>query len=251
MPTALITGSSSGIGAEFARQLAGRSWDLILVARRRNQLETLASDLEARHGVGVEIIEADLTRADDLQRIELRVANDVEMLINNAGRGVGKSFLNSERDEQENTLLLNVVALHQLTHAALNAMAGRGRGDILNVSSIATDTPNSADPTYAATKAFVTTLGQGVHYEAKKHGVNVTTLMPGFVHTEMTSSTTVPSWAWIDIETLVREALADLAAHKVLSVPTLRYKVTTHLLQTLPRSLVRYLSARSGLGSTD
>jgi hypothetical protein len=253
--TALITGASSGIGEEFARQLAARGTDLVLVARRGDRLEELAGELTRRSGVDVEVVVADLTDGDDLRRVERRLEDPdrvVELVVNNAGRGIEGSFTGSDRDDQEQCVALNVVALLRLTHAAMAAMVPRGRGGILNVSSIAGDVPTPTAATYSAAKAFVTTLGQGIHYEAAKDGVHVTTLLPGFVKTEIISEGThasVPSFGWVDITALVAEAIRDVEANKVLSVPSLKYKVATQVLQTLPRAVVRFVSSKVDMGA--
>jgi short-subunit dehydrogenase len=255
--SALVTGASSGIGEEFARQLAARRTDLVLVARRRERLEALATELAGRHGVDVEVMVADLTDAADLRRVERRIEDPVaivELVINNAGRGIEQALSASDRDDEERCAQLNVLAVLRLSHAALAAMVPRGRGGILNVSSIACDIPNPGAPTYAAAKAFVTTLGQGIHYEAKTHGVHVTTLLPGFVKTEIISVGThasVPSYGWVDVSALVAEAIRDVETNKVLSVPTLKYKVVTQILQLLPRSVVRLVSSRVDLGTPE
>lgn len=253
--TALITGASSGIGEEFARQLAARGTDLVLVARRADLLATLAGELTQRTGVDVEVVVADLTDDADLRRVEQRIEDPdrvVDLVVNNAGRGIEGSFTGSDRDDQELAVDLNVVAVLRLTHAAMGAMVPRGSGGILNVSSIAGDVPTPTAATYSAAKAFVTTLGQGIHYEAGKHGVHVTTLLPGFVKTEIISEGThasVPSFGWVDITALVAEAIRDVEANKVLSVPSLKYKVATQVLQTLPRALVRYISSTVDMGA--
>jgi uncharacterized protein len=252
--TALITGASSGIGEEFARQLAADGTDLILVARRKDRLDALAVDLADRHHIDVEVLPADLADDSDLRLVERRIEDPkkiVDLVVNNAGRGIERAFHDSDRDDEELCVKLMVVAVLRLSHAALATMIPRGAGGILNVSSIAGDIPNLSAPTYAAAKAYVTSLGQSIHYEAKRYGVHVTTLLPGFVKTEIISEGThaaVPSFGWIDITALVAEALRDLESNKALSVPSIKYKVVAHLIQTLPRAMVRFISSKVEIG---
>ena len=139
MPIALITGASAGLGAEFARQLARRRADLVLVARSEDALAALATELREEHGVAVEVIVADLAVADDVDRVAARfadAANPIDLLINNAGFGLPLRFADNEIDDEVRHLRVHVEASMRLMHAAIRAMRGRG-GRIINVASVA------------------------------------------------------------------------------------------------------------------
>ena len=252
--SALITGASAGIGEEFARQLAATGCSLVLVARRAEALEALADQLRKTNSIEVEVLAADLCDQTDLLRVAARLAderNPIDLLVNNAGKDASGELHQVDLPSALSVVQLNVVALFHLTHVALSFMIPRGTGGILNVSSVAGDVPNPDSGTYCATKAFVTSLGQSVHYEAKPHGVHVTTLLPGFVKTSMPSASltdTLPAFAWVDLSKLVEEAIQAVSNGKVLCIPSVRYKVISSLLQMLPRALVREVSSRTRIG---
>ena len=178
MPTALVTGATAGIGLEFARQLAARGHDLVLVARDTERLESVASDLQATYGVGAEVLTADLTDRAQLALVEERVASPdrpVELLVNNAGFGLKRRFLDNDVDQEQAMLDVLVVAVMRLSHAALGAMTARGSGGIINVSSVAAFLPRG---TYSAAKAYVNSFGAWAANEYRPRGVTVTTLVP-------------------------------------------------------------------------
>src|SRR5947209_4742731 len=150
-PVALITGASIGIGEQFARQLSQRGHDVVLVARDVGRLEALAKEIEAGSGASAEVLPADLTDAAQLATVEARVRT-VDLLVNNAGFGTFGPFHTLDIETEVRAINLNVVALVRLTHAAAGAMAGRGRGGILNVSSLAGMQPGPNNATYSATK---------------------------------------------------------------------------------------------------
>jgi short-subunit dehydrogenase len=185
-----VTGASSGIGLAMARQLAGRGTDLVVVARDRDRLEALADELSdpARMAtpVEVEVLVADLADREALDRVADRLAADppVDLLVNNAGFGNTGDFIDLDRDRETAVVEVNIVALHRLAHAAATVMAPRGRGGILNVSSIAGYLPAPGSATYAATKAFVTSFSEALAAEVSDRGVRVTALCPGLTRTE-------------------------------------------------------------------
>src|SRR5947208_8701580 len=182
---ALVTGASSGIGEEFARQLAKKGYDLVLVARRRERLETLAAELSQEQGTVAEIIEADLVTPEGVISVERRLGQgDIDLLVNNAGFGTRGEFATMPLHRELEELDLNIKALVRLTHAALANMVQRKRGNIINVGSTGSFQPVPYMSTYAATKAFVLHFSEGVHEEVKKHGVTVPYLCPGYVFTE-------------------------------------------------------------------
>lgn len=247
MKTALVTGASAGIGKEFCAQLAARGADLVVVARRADRLEELKAHLEGRYKIGVEVLVADLAKADDLARVAERVAqpeNPVEILVNNAGFGVKTSFLDTPVEKEIESVDVMVKAVVVLSHAAGNAMVKRGRGQIINVSSVASFL---ASGTYSAAKSYVTVFSESLAAQLHGTGVTVTALCPGFTHTEFHASadisvdTTSPlgKRLWLDVDRLVRDALADADAGKVVSVPGRQYKALTGLLRVVPRQVVR------------
>ena len=170
---ALVTGASSGIGAAFARRLAAAGSDLVVVARRRDRLEELAAELRTAHGVHVEALAADLTDPAELALVEARLGDPdrpIDLLVNNAGAGGHGAFAALPVDGVEAMVRLNLLAPVRLTSAALPAMVARGSGGIVNVSSISGEQPIPFVATYAATKAFLTSLSESVHEELRDTG---------------------------------------------------------------------------------
>jgi short-subunit dehydrogenase len=237
--TALVTGPTAGIGAAFARRLAARGDDLVLVARDAERLERLAADLRAAHGVEVEVLVADLADRDQLARVERRVADPdrpVQLLVNNAGFGHKRPFLENSVEDEQRMLDVLVTAVLRLTHAALGAMVARGEGQVVNVSSIAGYLPRGS---YSAAKAYVTSLSRWADATYRTQGVQVMALLPGFTRTEFharmdVSRRSAPRWMWLDADRVVRDALADLDAGKQLSIPSKRYKVLAALSRIVP-----------------
>jgi hypothetical protein len=181
--TALVTGASSGIGWEFAKQLADRGVDLVVAARRKDRLEQLAKELSSAK---VEVLAADLTTDAGVSLVEDRIASaPIELLVNNAGVSTVGPLHEQEAGDETRQVALNVVALHRLTHAAVKPMVEAGHGGILQVSSIAGEQPLRGLATYSASKAFVTRFSEALHAEVKAKGVHVTVLKPGYVWTEM------------------------------------------------------------------
>jgi short-subunit dehydrogenase len=215
MPTALVTGATAGIGAAFARQLAARGTDLVLVARDEARLRALADTLP----VDVEVLPADLASDDGCARVEWRCGEGVDLLVNNAGLGTKGAFHEVERADEEHLLRLNVRAVMRLTHAALPPMLARGSGAVLNVSSVAGFAPGSRAATYSASKAWVTNFSESLHLQYADQGVRVLALCPGFTRTEFHSRAEmdvsgVPGVLWLDADDVVRTGLRDLEAGK-------------------------------------
>lgn len=252
MPTALITGASAGIGAEFARQLAAAGHDLVLVARDSARLDSTRAGLAADFGVGVEILAADLAGDAGCEAVAARIADvrrPVDLLVNNAGFGMYQRFGTAELADEERQLDLNVRAVLRLTHAAVRAMTGRGAGRIINISSVAGFVPRGGNATYSASKAWVTMFSEGLAVQLAGSGVSVTAVCPGFTHTEFHQRASadmshVPDRMWLDAQTVVSEGLADATKGRALSVPSRRYKLLVGAVRTLPRPMLRRIMAR-------
>lgn len=249
MPTALVTGASAGLGELFARRLAGDGYDLVLVARDAQRLERLAAGLRDGYGRVVEVLPADLASDDGCARVADRLrdeARPVDLLVNNAGFGLGRGFLRTDLDEEERMLDVLVLAVLRLTRAALPGMVARGHGEILNVGSMAGFVPRG---TYGAAKAWVISFTETLAHEVRRSGVRVAVVCPGFAHTEFHQRAgirkeKIPAWMWLDPQRVVDEGLADLRRGKVVSVPTLRYRVLAAAGRHLPRRLVSQVSMR-------
>ncbi len=245
-PRALVTGATAGIGHEFAVQLAAAGHDLVLVARDTARLERVADELRRTHAVDVEVLTADLTVREDVTRVEDRLKADaapVTLLVNNAGFGLKNRFGDNPLADEQAMLDVLVVAVLRLSHAALEAMSARGRGGIINVSSVAAFLPRG---TYSAAKAYVNSFGRWAHEEYRSRGVVVTTLCPGFTKTEFHQRMAVKRGSglmWLDVEFLVREALADHAKQKTMSIPGAQYKVIIAVTRVVPTSLLQKLQS--------
>ncbi|MDX6310332.1 MAG: uncharacterized protein QOI06_3378 [Nocardioidaceae bacterium] len=247
MPTALITGPTSGLGHAFARALAAEGYDLVLVARDEARLQRLASELTGTHGVGCEVLPADLADLGDTRRVEERLRRGaVDMLVNNAGFGSRLPFDAADVEDEQRSLDVMVRAVMRLSHAALGRMLEQGHGDIINVSSVSGFLPRG---TYGATKAWVTSFSAWAGMRYRDQGVRVIALCPGFVRTEFhqrmeVDMSAVPRWMWLEADDVVRQALADLRTGKVVSLPSRRYKTVVALSRLVPRSLMGRLARR-------
>ena len=227
-PLALVTGASAGIGETFARRLARDGYRLILVARRRDRLESLASGLG-----GAEIVAADLTKDDDLKLVEDHIAAaDLDLLVNNAGFGARGFFFETPLDDTYRMHRLHVLATLRLTHAALKGMTARGTGAIINVSSVAGFGQSPGSVSYYATKAWMNSFTKGLHLElqAARSPVKVQALCPGFTLSEFHDAAGlgrqgVPAWMWMSSEAVVDASLRGLAAGKLFVVPGAIYKL--------------------------
>jgi len=250
MSTALVTGATAGIGLAFCRELAERDHDLVIVARNRARLENVSDELRAKHGIGVEILAADLSKRAQLKRVAVRVADPdrpIDLLINNAGFGMSRSFLKGELADEEGMLDVLCRAVLVLSHEGALSMKERGRGAIINVSSVAGFVPMG---TYAAAKAWCTAFTETLAHELSGTGVTATALCPGFTRTELhqradLDMSRLPDMMWLQADRLVRDCLDDVKAGKVLSVPGLQYKILVGMTQLAPRGLVRTLSGRA------
>jgi short-subunit dehydrogenase len=184
---ALVTGASEGIGEAFARELAARGSDVVLVARRKDRLDAIAAELTSRHGVDAEVLIGDLTQPAPLAEVAARLERDerpIDLLVNNAGgASQHRPFLELDRDRLERDAYLNTLALLRLTHTAAQAMDHRGGGHILNVSAGIAFYPLPGAAPYGAAKAFVNSLSEALDYELRDKGVRITAVCPGFTRT--------------------------------------------------------------------
>ena len=249
MTTALVTGASAGLGAEFARQLAASGHDLILTARRTDRLEALAAELRAA-GVIVTVIAADL--GDPAGPDALMAAIDaaglhVDTLVNNAGLGHRGAFAELPVAGQQAMIDVNVRALVTLAHAVLPGMIARGNGGILNVASSAAFQPGPWMAVYYASKAFVLSFSEALHEEVKGAGVRVAALCPGPVHTEFAGLAGMEDMAVFDrmatpADAVVRDGLAALAANHAVKVSGTMNAIAAASVRFAPRFLVRQLA---------
>lgn len=227
--TALITGASSGIGAEYARQLASQGVNLILVARRRERLEALATELSDQHGITAEIFVADLSVREEIARLEqhMRQLERLDILINNAGFGVHGHLADSALAKQQAMIDVHVTASVRLMHAALPGMISRRSGAIINVSSIAGFLKRPGAANYCATKAYLNIFSEALQGEVAAAGIQVQALCPGYTYTEFHdtpeyahfSRSSTPQFLWMSARDVVEYSLRTLPKGKVVVVP--------------------------------
>ncbi|MFC8200994.1 SDR family NAD(P)-dependent oxidoreductase [Streptomyces sp. NPDC057298] len=251
MTTALITGSTAGIGAAFARRLASDGHNLVLVARDTKRLGEQATELHDRHGIEAEVLTADLATDDGIEAVATRLSDRkhaVDLLVNNAGFANKGVYLDVPMADELKMLKVHCEAVLRLTSAATDSMRARGRGGVVNVASVAAFLPRG---TYGASKAWVVQFTQGAAKDLAGSGVRLMALCPGFVRTEFheragMGTDNIPNWMWLDADKLVTSALADLARGRTLSVPDPRYKVMMGVVKVTPRGLLGGISSRTG-----
>jgi uncharacterized protein len=247
-PLALVTGPTAGLGRVFADRLARRGYDLVLVARDEARLKTVADELATAYAVTADVLVADLVDRDQLKVVEDRVATldpadgrPIDLLVNNAGFGLKRKFLDNTVDQEQAHLDVLVTAPMRLTHAALRQMTVRRTGGIINVSSVAGTQPRGS---YSAAKAYLNRFGEWAAHEYAEDGVRIMTLLPGFTRTEFhermdVDRGAVPKPLWLDVDRVVDEALADFDAGKRVSIPSKRYKVIATVSKHLPVRLLQ------------
>jgi short-subunit dehydrogenase len=226
--TALITGASSGIGAIYADRLAKRGYDLILVARNRERLDSLAKRLAGETGRTVEAVAADLSDKADLGRIETLLRSDprVTMLVNNAGVAAVTPLLASDVDAMDDMITLNVRALTRLTYAAAPGLVARGGGAIINIASTVAVGPEVLNGVYGASKAYVLALSQSLHKELAARGVRIQAVLPGATATDLWAKAGrpvehLPGEIVMSTDDMVDAALAGLDQGELVTIPAL------------------------------
>lgn len=242
--TALVTGASSGIGKAYAQSLARQGYDLILVARRRELLESLGEELGSRYGIEADVLTADLTRDEEVIRVaeQIEAAADLSMLVNNAGFAVETLFAESDIERQLDMVRIHDMAAMRLTRAALPGMLARRRGYIVNLSSMGGFFPFPGNAIYNASKAFLVTFTETLQLELAGTGVHVQVLCPGFTHTgfhaaENLDVSDIPAGMWMNADEVVEESLRALQRGKVVFIPGSRNRMLA-LFFKLPRPLL-------------
>jgi short-subunit dehydrogenase len=247
MPTALITGATAGIGAAFARRLAADGFDLVLLARNEIRLTQIADEYRKKYDINVETLVADLATDEGLEAAE-GAAGGVDLLVNNAGFGQKGAVLDVPISDELTMLRVHCEAVLRLTYAALPGMIERGRGGVINVSSVA---GFFARGTYGASKSWVVSFSQGAAQDIAGTRVHVMALCPGFVHTEFHERAKmdvsgIPEFMWLDADKLVGAALRDYRRGLQVSVPGAQYKTLVGLGRLIPRNLAGRISSRTG-----
>lgn len=248
-----ITGASSGIGTELARELARRSYGVVLIARRADRLTELAADLVAEHGVDAQVDSCDLADSGQRDKLVARLLErEILGVCNNAGFGTLVNLADADLKREQQIVRLNVEAVHHLTGAFLPGMVERGAGAILNVASTAAFQPLPGFATYAASKAFVQSFSEAVHAELAGTGVSVTTLIPGFTRTDFVATaeaaeqgSALPGALWMSAEAVARAGVEAMVAGRRTATPGLHNQATAFGGRFLPRSLLFPLVKRA------
>ena len=250
--TALITGASSGIGALYAEQLAHKGYDLILVARDRARLDALAARITTATRRTVEVLAADL--ADRAQRaiVEAKLRDDasITLLVNNAGVGTHTPLLDSDVERMEQMIALNVTALTRLAYAALPGFVARGKGGIINISSIVAIAPEVLNGVYGGSKAFVLAFSQSLHHELAGKGIRVQAVLPGATATDFWATgglplEHLPANIVMRAEDLVRSALVGFERGELVTIPSLQDVAHWDVYEGARKALAPHLSANT------
>ncbi len=240
--TVLITGASSGIGEAYARKLAEQGYNLVLVARRKDKLETIAQELKEKYSAVVEIICADLSKDEDIQKVEQRILeiSDLTMLINNAGFGTTGRFAEVEKAKHIEMINVHISASLRLCRAALPAMINMNAGVIINVSSIAAMLPNANRVNYCATKAYLNMFSKSLQREVAEYNIKVQVLCPGYTLTGFHDTENFKDWSrseipkklWMTAEEVVAISLKALKSKKVVCIPGFKYRLLICLMNS-------------------
>jgi short-subunit dehydrogenase len=241
---ALVTGATAGIGESFTRLLASEGFNIVLVARDEARLHERAQGLKDRYGADSVVIVADLATESGCAKVEEFISNnEIEVLINNAGFGINKAFTMSDLAKEEEVLKVLVRTPMRLMHVALPAMKARNSGVVINVSSVAGFIAGGA---YSAAKSYLTVLSESLHTELSATNIKVSSLCPGFTHTEFhqrgrMKMAGLPEFMWLNSDVLVAKAWKDALAGKAVSIPGWQYKLLVGIISVMPRSIVRRL----------
>lgn len=257
-PLALVTGASAGLGKLFAQRLASLGNDVLLVARDGARLQTLADEITLQFGVSAEALATDLARDDGMRAVAERITREerLAVLVNNAGFGSKGRFVNRPVAEQATMLKLHVMAPMLLTRAALPGLIARGKGTIINVSSVASFVHSMGNVNYSGSKAYLRVFTESLALELAGTGVHAQALCPGFTYTEFhdragIDRTQIPKWLWMDAARVVDESLAQAARHgSTVCIPGLRFKVIVFLIKYLPEWLKGTARERYGRART-
>ncbi|MDO9320635.1 MAG: SDR family oxidoreductase [Pseudomonas sp.] len=256
---ALITGASSGIGLALAEALARRGRNLILVARQRDALESIACELTQRFGVEVLFSACDLSEPLQLSGLlqELEQADrQIDLLVNNAGIGTAGAFLKQDWSREQQLIEVNILALTRLCHALGQRMLQQGGGQILNVASVASFQPGPWMSNYYASKAFVLSFSEGLREELKKHGIQVSVLCPGptrsafFRNAQMKSAKLERSSLMMSCEEVALLTVQALEKNRAIIIPGWRNKLMAYWPRLIPRALVRRLVGKVNRSSS-
>jgi short-subunit dehydrogenase len=251
--TVLITGATSGIGREFAYNFARMGYDLIITGRRKNEIFVVASALRKKYGVRVDVILADLSERNDLQRLLRFIKNkkNIEVLVNNAGFGFSEKFAHDQINNQLKMLKVHVTAPLLLIHKVLPQMIRQRKGSIINVASLAAYAPNSANTMYTSTKSFLTNFTESLFMDLNQYGIRVQCLCPGFTQTDFHCNLTLRKDLvknhfinWMDPADVVKYSLHCLETGKIICIPGLANRIIVSVISILPRRLYYFLIGR-------
>ena len=244
MNWALVTGTSVGIGSSFCNLLAKDGFNIVMVSRDEKRMESQADNLRRSYGVEVEVIVADLSKIEDIRRIQSRcsdLGSPIEVLVNNAGFGIDGDFDVSRIADQEAMIQVMINAPMILTHSVISGMKSRKKGYIINVSSVAAFMAGS---TYCATKSCLTVFSESLYGNLTKHGVHIHAICPGFTRTEFHQRmgqdvSGVPNIFWLSADRVARDAWRAVRNGMPLKIPAPQYKILVALHRYAPRSIVR------------
>ena len=239
--TALVTGASSGIGEAFARELASRNYDLIIVARRKHRLEELAEELKSSYPISIDAIVADLSAEKDIKQVEehIKKIKNLDMLVNNAGFGTSGYFYDVSPEKSVNMINVHVLAATRFCRAALPGMIKRNKGSIINVSSLASFYPLKGNTIYNATKNYLNMFSRSIQKELKDYNIKVQALCPGFTYTEFHDTdefkdfnrSSVPKFLWMPAQDVAKRSLKALRKNKVIFIPGIKNRILAGLLK--------------------
>jgi len=245
--TAIITGATSGIGAEYAKQLAAQGYDLVVTGRREDIIREIADELSGKHHINVDVVITELSEAEGVQKLIdfIDPIEHIDMLINNAGFGLNKYFIRSDIDFQIRMNDVHTTASMKLIYAVLPKMISQEHGYIINVASIAGICPLVRDIVYCGSKAFLINFSEALHMEVINKGIKVQALCPGFTHTDFhgklelskSDHRKMRKLSWMSAEEVVRYSLKRLKKKKVVCIPGLANRLMVKAFRLTPRSL--------------